>query len=229
VTIAIVPARGGSKRIPRKNLKPFCGKPLLRWAIDAARASGLFDRIVVSTDDADVAELARRSGAETPFVRPGHLSDDHASTDAVILHAATELRAMHADFEFGCCVYPNPFVIPADLSETLELLKREQATSAFPVVRYDFPIDQALMLDGVRPRARWPEAIGKRSQDLPEFVHDAGLFYWFDAAKFLQGAGLIGNDAVALAIPSSRCQDLNTDEDWALAERKFGAQGEASS
>jgi pseudaminic acid cytidylyltransferase len=219
-TIAIIPARGGSKRIPRKNVKPFCGKPLIQWAIDAAAASRLFDRIVVSTDDTEVASLSRNCGAETPFIRPAQLSDDHATTDAVVLHATNELRSA-AMFSIGCCIYPNPFVIPSDLQAGHELLSRERATSAFPVVHYDFPIEHAMVLHGTRARPRWPDMLDARSQDLTDHVHDAGLFYWFDVVKFVAAGKLLGDDAVGFLIPSLRTQDLNTLDDWARAEQKF--------
>jgi N-acylneuraminate cytidylyltransferase len=221
VKIAIIPARGGSKRIPRKNLRPFRGKPLVCWAIDTACASGLFDRVVVSTDDDDVARLSAERGAETPFVRPAHLSDDHATTDAVIVHAVNEIRAGLGTFETGCCIYPNPFVAASDLQAGHDLLLMEKAASAFPVVAYDFPIEHALVLEGVRPRPRWPEKLDTRSQDLPQYVHDAGLFYWFDTEKFMAGGRLLGTDAAAFIVPSDRTQDLNTAEDWARAEQKF--------
>lgn len=222
MTIAIIPARGGSKRIPHKNLKPFCGKPLVCWAIDTALGSGLFDSVVVSTDDRDVARLAAERGAGTPFIRPAHLSDDHATTDAVILHAVNEIRAGSASFDTGCCIYPNPFVAAADLRAGYQLMLMEKSTSTFPVVAYDFPIDHALVLEGgLRPRPRWPEKLDMRSQDLPQYVHDAGLFYWFDVEKFVACGKLMGDDATAFVVPATRAQDLNTPDDWTLAEQKY--------
>lgn len=220
-SIAIIPARGGSKRIPRKNVRHFCGKPIIAWPIDAAKASGLFDRIVVSTDDAEIAGVAREWGADVPFMRPAELGDDHASTDSVVLHAVRECQRVYGGLLRGCCVYPvNPFLAPADLQRGLELLLAHHATSSFPVARYDFPIEQALLLDGARFSARWPDRLMERSQDLPDHYHDAGMFYWFDVGKFLAEGRLSCSDSVVFVIPGERCQDINTPEDWARAELK---------
>lgn len=228
MSLAILPARGGSKRIPRKNIQEFCGKPMIAWAIEAARASGLFDHIVVSTEDAAVAAVAREWGAEVPFVRPAELADDFASTDAVLLHAVAECRRLLGDVQLGCCIYPaNPLLSAEDLVHGRDLLLEHGATSSFPLVRYDFPLEQAFVLDGARPRARWPEQLAARSQDLPASLHDAGSFYWFDAAKFVAAGRLFGEDVVAFEVPARRCQDINLPEDWAVAELKFRLLREA--
>lgn len=222
MNIAIIPARGGSKRIPRKNIKEFCGKPMIAWSIEAAKASGLFAHIVVSTDDKEIAEISRTWGAETPFVRPVELADDHASTDAVLLHALAECRHSFGAISAACCIYPaNPLLAVEDLRRGLDLLLEQSATSAFPVVRYDFPIQQAFLLEGAKPRFRWPDQMEARSQDLPPHFHDAGSFYWFDAAKFALVRKLFDDGAVAFEIASDRCQDINVPEDWAAAEVKF--------
>jgi N-acylneuraminate cytidylyltransferase len=221
VNVAILPARGGSKRIPRKNIREFCGKPMIAWPIEAAKATGLFERIVVSTDDSEVAALVREWGAEVPFVRPAELADDFATTDAVLLHAIAECRRLLGDFPLGCCIYPtNPLISPQDLLLGRELLLEHGATSCFPLVRYDFPVEQAFLLDGARPRARWPEKLEARSQDLPDSFHDAGSFYWFDTAKLVAAGRLFGEDIVGFEIPSARCQDVNLPDDWAAAEIK---------
>jgi len=221
-SIAIIPARGGSKRIPRKNIKAFFGKPIIAWPIEAARASGLFDHIVVSTDDAEIAAVAKKWGAEVPFMRPAALSDDHASTDSVVLHAVQESQKIYGKLLRGCCIYPaNPLLAAADLKKGLEMLLENNAPSAFPVVKYDFPVDQALLLDGVRFSARWPDKIMERSQDLPDHYHDAGMFYWFDVAKFLAQGQLYRADSAVFVVPGDRCQDINTMEDWARAELKY--------
>jgi len=221
-TVAIVPARGGSKRIPRKNVRDFLGKPMIAYALQALRDSRLFDDIVVSTDDDEIAAVSRQHGAAVPFRRPAHLSDDQASTDAVLLHAVVECGRLLGPMRFGCCVYPaSPFLTVEDLAKGRELLLRHEATSAFPIVRYDFPIEQALVLDGGRARARWPEKLAARSQDLTPHYHDAGMFYWFDVAKYLRAGELFCDDNVAFVIAADRCQDINTPEDWASAERKY--------
>lgn len=222
MNLAIIPARGGSKRIPRKNIKEFFGKPMLAWTIEAARASRLFAHIVVSTDDEAVAGVAREWGAEVPFVRPAELADDFASTDAVLLHALAECRRSFGDLLFGCCIYAaNPLLSPRDLLRGRDLLLHHGAATCFPLVRYDFPIEQAFTFDGATPRARWPDQLGVRSQDLPTSFHDAGSFYWFDIAKFVASGRLFSEDCVAFEIPAARCQDINLPEDWAAAELKF--------
>lgn len=221
-SIAVIPARGGSKRVFRKNIKYFCGKPMIAWPIEAAKASGLFDRIVVSTDDVEIAGVAKEWGAEVPFMRPAELSDDHASTDSVVLHAVRESQRIYGRLLRGCCIYPaNPFLTSGDLKRGLDVLLVHDATSAFPVVKYDFPIEQAILLDGARFSARWPDKLMERSQDLPDHYHDAGMFYWFDVGKFLAEGRLYCVDSVVFVIPNDRCQDINTVEDWARAELKY--------
>ncbi len=220
--LAVIPARGGSKRIPRKNIKEFCGKPMIAWPIDVAKATGLFDHIIVSTDDVEIAYVAKEWGAEVPFMRPPELSNDLASTDNVVLHAVQESQRIYGNLCKGCCVYPtSPFLTIDDLKNGFDILLAHQSTSVFPVVEYDFPIEQAFLLDGMHPRAKWPDKFMERSQDLPIHYHDAGMFYWFDIKKFLIECRLFCDDSVAFVIPSDRCQDINTPEDWERAEIKF--------
>jgi N-acylneuraminate cytidylyltransferase len=222
VRIAIIPARARSKRIYRKNIRDFAGKPIIAYPIATAISSGLFDHVIVSTDDDEIAETAERYGAQVPFRRPLALGDDHTSTDSVLIHALGECRRLFGAVQQGCCIYPaNPFLDAGDLHRGLDLLASHQATSAFPLIRYDFPIEQAFVLEGVRPRPRWPEQIMARSQDLIEHFHDAGSFYWCDVEKFLRAGRLFTEDAAAFVIPSERCQDINTLEDWARAEDKY--------
>jgi len=220
--VAVIPARGGSKRIPRKNIKNFCGKPMVAWPIETAKASGLFDYIIVSTDDPEIAEVAKECGAEVPFMRPPELSDDHVSTDSVVLHAVQESQRIYGSVRHGCCVYPtSPFLTTDDLHRGLDMLIAYNATSAFPVVKYDFPIEQAFLLNGTRPYAKWSDKLKERSQDLPDHYHDAGMFYWFDVEKFLTEGQLFSVNSVVFVIPRGRCQDINTPEDWEHAEIKF--------
>lgn len=217
---AVIPARGGSKRIPRKNVKAFLGKPVIAYAIETLNESSLFDRVIVSTDDNEIAEVAKRFGAEVPFVRPPELSDDHASTDAVLTHAVEQIGGR---YEQACCVYPaNPLLTAEMLRQGLELMIERDAPSAFPVVRYDFPVEQALVLeDGVHPKFRWPELVDARSQDLTTHYHDAGMFYWFVPDRFLASGRLFMEDSVVFEVPPQRCHDINTPEDWAIAELKY--------
>lgn len=220
---AVIPARGGSKRIPRKNLKEFLGKPVIAYAIEALSESRLFDHIIVSTDDSQIAEVAKRYGAEAPFVRPPELSDDHASTDAVLIHAIEQIREQYGAAEEACCVYPATPLLTEDMvRQGLDAMRKHEAPSAFPVVRYDFPIEQALVLeDGVHPKFRSPELVDARSQDLAAHYHDAGIFYWFVPDRFLASGRLFMDDSVVFEVPSERCQDINTPEDWAIAELKY--------
>ena len=220
--VAIIPARGGSKRISRKNVRDFVGKPIIAYPIETAISSDLFDHVIVSTDDDEIAEMAERYGADVPFRRPPALGDDYTSTDTVLIHALGECRRIFGAVQQCCCIYPaNPFLDAVDLHRGLDLLVTHQATSAFPLVRYDFPIEQAFVLEGARPRPRWPDQMMARSQDLIEHFHDAGIFYWCDVEKFLQVERLFTEDAAAFVIPSERCQDINTLDDWARAEYKY--------
>jgi pseudaminic acid cytidylyltransferase len=228
--IAIIPARGGSRRIPRKNVRNFLGKPIIARVIEVLTESGLFARVVVSTDDDEIADVSARHGALVPFRRPVDLSDDAATTDAVLLHALAECDRVYGRTERACCVYPtSPFISAQQLGVGLDMLVTHHATSAFPVVKYDFPIEQAFVLDGVRPRARWPEMLLARSQDLVDHYHDAGMFYWVDVAKYVQARELFNSDSVAFPVSNEVCQDINTTEDWARAEMKFRMLGSSIS
>ncbi len=221
MNVAIIPARGGSKRIPRKNIKEFCGKPMIAWSIEAAKESGLFAHILVSTDDPETATIARKFSAEVPFGRPAELSDDLTSTDAVLTHAIAKAVQIYGRFDSACCIYPtNPLLTSLDLRRGYDLLIAESAPTAFPVVRFDFPIQQAFLLEGAHPRARWPDQLEVRSQDLAPHFHDAGSFYWFDTLSFSLSRKLFVEDAVVFEIDRERCQDINTPEDWRAAEVK---------
>ena len=220
---AIIPARGGSKRIPRKNVKNFLGKPIIAYAIETLKKSALFDHVIVSTDDDEIAETARRYGAETPFVRPSELSDDRATTDDVLLHAVEQIHELHDSGYPACCVYPaNPLMTVDTLRQGLDLMLAHKAPSAFPVTRYDFPIEQALILeDEVHPRFRSPELIDARSQDFTPHYHDAGMFYWFAPEAFFTTGRLFSDESVVFEVSAERCQDINTPDDWAIAELKY--------
>ncbi len=222
MNIAILTARGGSKRIPGKNSKLFFGKPIIAHAIEAALASRLFAHVVVSTDDQAIARLAQQFGAAVPFLRPSELSGDEVGTDPVLVHAVEACRRVYGAFQYGCCIYPaNPFLQIEDLRQGLTLLKERHATSAFPVVKYDFPIEQALELVDARPVAIWPEQLMRNSQVFHDRYHDAGSFYWFDVEKFMSVQRLFTQDSAAFAIPADRCQDINTPDDWVRAEKKY--------
>jgi N-acylneuraminate cytidylyltransferase len=221
--LAVIPARGGSKRIPRKNIKPFGGFPMIAWSIKAALQSQCFDGIMVSTDDAEIAQVAQAHGAEVPFVRPPELSDDHTGTIAVIAHAIDWHNHNREQAQEVCCIYATaPFVQAADLQRGLQTLQSTGAQYAFSVTSYPFPIQRAVR---ITPEERLemfqPEHFGTRSQDLPEAWHDAGQFYWGKAKAWLQGKPLFSHDAAPLLLPRHRVQDIDTPEDWKRAEWLF--------
>jgi len=221
--LAIIPARGGSKRIPRKNIRPFHGRPIIGWSIGAALASGLFDRVIVSTDDAEIAEVARSEGAEVPFLRPAELADDHTGTVPVINHAIRWHRDAGQTVDDACCIYATaPFVTAAALAEGYRLLMTRGRGFAFSVTRYGFPIQRALRLrdDGALAMFQ-PQHLATRSQDLEEAYHDAGQFYWGKVEAFLQNLPLFSEHAVPVILPRHLVQDIDTLEDWRRAELMF--------
>ena len=223
--LAVIPARGGSKRIPRKNIKLFCGKPMIAWSIEAARQSGCFDQIVVSTDDAEIAEVARQNGAQVPFMRPAELSDDHTGTTAVIAHAINWFVAQGQTPAQVCCLYATaPFVGADDLRRGLIVLTETGSDYAFSVTSYAFPIQRAIRINETgRVEMFNSEHFNTRSQDLEEAYHDAGQFYWGRAGAWLQGRMIFSPDATPVRLPRHRVQDIDTPEDWTRAEWLFKA------
>ncbi len=228
MTIAIIPARGGSKRIPRKNVRLFAGRPMIAHAITTARAAGIFDRIAVSTDDDEIRQVALAHGAEVPFVRPRELANDHATTDAVLVHALRWFESHGGLPRYACCIYATaPLLLPEDLRNGLELLQRADAATALAVTTFSYPILRALRLDpGGRLRMLWPEHRLTRSQDLPAAYHDAGVFYWMNVARYLPEGHLFGDNAVPVILPEHRVQDIDTEDDWAYAEARYRLQRE---
>jgi pseudaminic acid cytidylyltransferase len=221
-TVAIIPARGGSKRIPRKNVRPFAGKPIIAWSIEAILQSGVFDAVAVSTDDEEIAAVAKSLGAEVPFVRPPELCDDQTATIPVIAHAIRWWEENRCALEYCCCVYATaPFLQPQYLRQGLDVMqKRPEADFAFSVTSYAFPIFRAMRIaDGGRAEMFWPENEMRRSQDLPEAWHDAGQFYWGRRDSFLGDKGLFTARSYAVVLPRHLVQDIDTPEDWEQAER----------
>ncbi|MDD7970645.1 pseudaminic acid cytidylyltransferase [Roseinatronobacter alkalisoli] len=218
--VAIIPARGGSKRIPRKNIRSFAGQPMIAHSIDAARAADVFDAILVSTDDPEIAQVAREYGAEVPFTRPAALSDDHATSIAVIAHAVDWLRAAGRPPQDVCCLYATaPFVRPQDLRDGLAMLHATGATFCFPVTSFAFPIQRALARDDSGAVTMLhPEHEITRSQDLAEYVHDAGQFYWGHAQAWVDGLPIYAAHSRTILMPRHRVQDIDTPEDWTRAE-----------
>jgi pseudaminic acid cytidylyltransferase len=221
--LAVIPARGGSKRIPRKNLRQFAGRPIIAHSIQAARDSGLFDVVLVSTDDEEIAAVAREQGADVPFLRPRELADDHTGTQAVVKQAIEAVAAWRSMPEQVCCIYATaPFVRPEDLAAGLASLDTSGAEFAFSVTSFAFPIQRALRLDADgRVGMMWPEHMATRSQDLEHAWHDAGQFYWGRAQAFLAGVPLYSSASVAVPLPRHRVQDIDTEEDWRRAELMF--------
>jgi N-acylneuraminate cytidylyltransferase len=221
--LAVSPARGGSKRIPRKNIKSFGGKPMIAWSIDAARGSGLFDRIIVSTDDLEIASIALEYGADVPFMRPAELSDDHTGTIPVIAHTIQWYLSQGFDPKHICCIYATaPFVRGEDIQRGMEILEKSGVDFAFSVTSYAFPIQRAIQL---RPDGRMemfdPVHFRTRSQDLPEAYHDAGQFYWGTQAAWLSDAPIFGPGSAPVVLPRYRVQDIDTYEDWKQAEARL--------
>jgi N-acylneuraminate cytidylyltransferase len=221
-SVAIIPARGGSKRIPRKNLLPFDGVPMIVRSIRTALDSGLFEQVVVSTDDAEIAELALAHGAQVPFLRPAELADDFTGTAAVIVHALQQLPA----FDYACCVYATaPLLQARFLREGFELLQQHpQRSFAFSVCSFGFPVQRALTLDGQGAlTALYPEFRQTRSQDLPEAFQDAGQFYWGRSEAWLRGDVLYSSASLPVILPRHLVQDIDTLQDWKRAEYLYAA------
>ena len=193
---------------------------MIAWPIIAAKKSGVFDRIVVSTDSEEIAEIARKWGAETPFMRPAHLADDHTPTAPVLLHALEELEAAGDKIDFACCIYPTaPFLLPDDLRQGLAAVRDNAAPAALSVTSFDFPILRAFKAEkGGSLAYNWPEYELTRSQDLPEFYHDAGQFCWVNVTAFQAALRMIMPGTIPVILPRSRVQDIDTPEDWEAAE-----------
>ena len=218
--LAIIPARGGSKRIPRKNIKSFCGKPIIAYSIIAAQNANIFNRVIVSTDDDEIADTAIKWGADVPFTRPQNLSDDYTTTIDVIKHALKWLNDNNEYYEYTCCIYATaPFIRVQDLKKGYDLLANSRNNFAFPVTRFASSIFRALKLTQDNQLTMfWPEQIDTRTQDLPEAYHDAGQFYWGKAEAFLNSPSIFENESCAIVIPRYLAQDIDTPEDWDQAE-----------
>jgi len=221
--LAVIPARGGSKRIPGKNIKQFCGKPMIAWSIEAALRSKCFDKVVVSTDDPKIAQISAQYGAEVPFMRPDELSDDYTGTTPVIQHAIKWHQQNGLSPDNVCCVYATaPFISPMDLSKGLEILERQKVEYVFSATTYPFPIQRAIRLDSNgRVEMLNPDHFTTRSQDLEELYHDAGQFYWGRADAWLNERIIFSKTSKVILLPSHRVQDIDTQEDWYRAEWMF--------
>lgn len=218
--VAIIPARGGSKRIPRKNIKLFAGLPIIAYSIKAAQESNLFDRIIVTTDDEEIAEIAHLYGAEVPFIRPKELSDDHTATIPVIAHAIQTLQTNGDVIDTVCCIYATaPFVRSQDIVNAYNALVTKYKLYAFPVTTFPFPIQRAVMRDEEgNIEMFYPEHFSTRSQDLEEAYHDVGQFYWGTSKAWITGKPIFSNAATTIVLPRHLVQDIDTLEDWVRAE-----------
>jgi N-acylneuraminate cytidylyltransferase len=220
--IAIITARGGSKRIPHKNIKDFCGKPILAYSIEAALKSNLFDTVMVSTDDAKIAEIAKQYGAEVPFFRSEEASNDYASTNDVLLEVLDEYEKRGEHYDLGCCIYPTaPFVTPEKLKTAVETLINSDADTLIPVVRFSYPPQRAMVIKEGRLVFNQPEYLESRSQDLEPHYHDVGQFYIFKTDAFKVNKNLMLGNILPLEISEMEVQDIDNITDWEIAEIKY--------
>lgn len=229
--VAIITARGGSKRIPRKNIKPFCGEPIIAYSIRAALESGLFEDVIVSTDDEEIAAIARRYGASVPFMRSAETSDDFAGTPDVLIEVLNALHDRGMGYDEFCCIYPTaPFITPQKLVESHALLSCQDVDSVLPVTVFSFPPQRGVFIENGRMKPVDEVAMEMRSQDLRPIYHDCGQFYWCNADSFMKSRSLLTACTAPFVIPESEVQDIDNEDDWTLAEIKFqhmkGTHGE---
>lgn len=228
MNLCVIPARGGSKRIKKKNIKFFCGKPIIAWSIELAIASKCFDKIIVSTDDAEIADLAKSYGADIPFIRPKILSDDYVGTVPVISHAVKWQIEHDQKPLYVCCIYATaPFIKLSDLQHGLKILKSSGSEYSFSVTNYAYPIQRSFRIKkNKKIEMLYPKYYNYRSQDLEEAFHDAGQFYWGLSNAWLKKKPLISENASPILIPRERVLDIDTAEDWQMAEKMFRAINE---
>lgn len=221
-SIAIITARGGSKRIPNKNIKEFCGKPIIAYSIEAALQCGLFETVMVSTDSEKIAWVAREFGADVPFMRSDATSNDFADTTDVLKEVVYEYKKRGMDFESFCCIYPTaPFVTPQKLIDSYRLLQQADVNNVVSMVPFSFPPQRGVIMDGAYVKAAYPEHIDKRSQDLEQVLHDAGQFYWCRTKAFLENHNILFNHTVPFIVPETEVQDIDNPSDWEIAILKY--------
>lgn len=221
--IAVITARGGSKRMPGKNIKAFCGKPIIAYSIEAALNSGLFSEVMVSTDSQRIAETARAYGAKVPFFRSSKNSDDHAATADVILEVLWAYKELGREFDIVCCMYPTaPFVTPEKLKKAVKLMEDKHPAAVIPVVAFSYPPQRCFVLNQEQyAEYKYPEYARARSQDLEIQYHDAGQFYVYQSKVFLKCGGMITENILPMILPEMEVQDIDHEEDWKLAELKY--------
>ncbi|MFB9213687.1 pseudaminic acid cytidylyltransferase [Vibrio sinaloensis] len=220
--VAIIPARGGSKRIPGKNIKLFHNKPMIGYSIEAAKKSGCFDKVIVSTDDSQIAEVAISFGAEVPFIRPASISDDYSTTADVIKHALNWMKNHGWEVTEVCCIYATaPFIRAEDICRGLDKLCSEECCYVFSATTFPFPIQRAIRLRDEKVEMFDDAMLNIRSQDLEEAYHDAGQFYWGTSDAFQKGLPMFSSHSKVVLLPRKRVQDIDTFEDWEVAESMF--------
>jgi N-acylneuraminate cytidylyltransferase len=220
--LCIIPARKASKRILNKNIKPFLGKPIIAYSIEAAQRSNLFSEIMVSTDDEGIAEIAREFGATVPFLRSAKNSDDYATTADVLIEVIEEYKKINKRFELFCCIYATaPFVTAAKLSEGLGLMRNNEFDSVFPVSAFSFPVKRSVSVRDGKQILNHPEFFNTRSQDLEPCYHDTGQFYWSKPEVVLEHNRLFTDNTGAIIVSELEAQDIDTENDWELAELKY--------
>ena len=220
--LAIITARGGSKRIPRKNIKEFCNKPIIAYSIEAALKSGCFSTVMCSTDDEEIAAIAKQYGAEVPFYRSPETSNDYATTADVLKEVIAEYEKRGFTFDYFCCLYPTaPFVSPDKIRYGYDMMIEKNANGAMPVVQFSYPIQRALKIDDNKISMIQPEHLKSRSQDLMKTYHDAGQYYWYKVDAFRNEQNIMMLNPIAIVTPEDEVQDIDTLEDWKMAEIKY--------
>lgn len=220
--LAIITARGGSKRIPRKNIKNFCGKPIIAYSIEAALNSGIFDEVMVSTEDKEIANIAISYGAKVPFMRSEKNADDYSGTADVLLEVVEDYKKQGKSFDNICCIYPTaPFVTAKKLSEANQIFQKANVDALIPVIKFSYPPQRAFILEDNKLVYRWTENMFKRSQDLEDFYHDVGQFYFLKTEVLLREKTLVPNRTIPLIITEMEAQDIDDESDWKIAEMKY--------
>lgn len=220
--LAIITARGGSKRIPGKNIRSFCGRPIIEYSIEAAMKAGIFEEVMVSTDSEEIAEIAKRCGAQVPFFRSSETAGDYATTADVLMEVLAEYEKRGRHFPFFACLYPTaPFVSAQRLCEAAKRLLSGQGECLIPVVAFSYPPQRGFVIENGIMRYRWPQNYRKRSQDLEKLYHDCGQFYFYKTDAFLEKQGIFTENIIPMEIPETQVQDIDTPEDWEIAEIKY--------
>lgn len=221
-SLAVITARGGSKRIPRKNIKEFCGKPIIQYSIEAALESGVFDEVMVSTEDEEIREIALSCGAKVPFLRSQEMAGDMAMTHEVVLEVLKTYRELGEEFDNVCCIYPTaPFITAEKLRESKEILEKTGADGVVPVVAFSFPPQRCFVIREERVQFKWPENRLVRSQDLEKYYHDCGQYYFVRVDRLEETENLIMENTVPMIMDEMEVQDIDNYEDWELAELKY--------